>query len=185
MKRLAVFASGQGSNFEAIVSACESGRLAAEVVLLVCDHPEAKVVERAKAHGVPFFAFFPKEYRTKTEYEQEILARLQQVGADLLCLAGYMRLLSEVLLTPYCGRIINVHPSLLPAFKGAHAIEQAMAYGVKVYGVTIHYVDASLDGGRIIAQQAIPYGGNDLVELTTRLHAIEHELYIQTIHQLI
>lgn len=185
MKRLAVFASGQGSNFEAIVSACESGRLEAEVVLLVCDHPEAEVVARARAHNVPFFAFFPKEYRSKSDYEQEILARLQQAAPDLLCLAGYMRLLSEVLLTPYCGRIINIHPSLLPAFKGAHAIEQAMSYGVKVYGVTIHYVDASMDGGRIIAQQAIPYDGSDLAELTDRLHTIEHELYIQTIHKLL
>lgn len=185
MKRLAVFASGRGSNFEAIVSACESGRLDAEVVLLVCDHPEAEVVSRARAHKVPFFAFFPKDYRTKSDYEHEILTHLQSSGVELICLAGYMRLLTEVLLTPYQDRIINIHPSLLPAFKGAHAIEQALSYGVKVYGVTIHYVDASLDGGRIIAQQAISYDGHNLDELTDRLHAIEHELYIQTIKQLI
>lgn len=185
MKRLAVFASGRGSNFEAIVSACESGRLCAEVVLLVCDRPAAEVVARAEAHHVPCFAFNPKDYADKVGYEREIVARLQQSGVELICLAGYMRLLSEVLLTPYEGRIINIHPSLLPAFKGAHAIEQALAYGVKVYGVTIHYVDASLDGGRIIAQQAIPYEGSDIVELEARLHAIEHELYIKTINKLI
>ena len=90
-----------------------------------------------------------------------------------------------MLLNAYEGRIINIHPSLLPAFKGAHAIEQALAYGVKVYGITVHYVDASMDGGRIIAQQAIPYEGSDITELETRLHAIEHELYIQTINKLI
>lgn len=185
MKRLAVFASGRGTNFEAIVSACESGRLCAEVVLLVCDRPAAEVVARAEAHRVPCFAFNPKDYADKAGYEREIVARLQQSGVELICLAGYMRLLSEVLLTPYEGRIINIHPSLLPAFKGAHAIEQALAYGVKVYGVTIHYVDASLDGGRIIAQQAIPYEGSDIAELEARLHDIEHELYIKTINKLI
>lgn len=185
MKRLAVFASGRGSNFEAIVSACESGRLSAEVVLLVCDRPDAEVVARAEAHRVPCFAFRPKDYAAKADYECEIVSRLQQSGVELICLAGYMRLLSEVLLTPYEGRIINIHPSLLPAFKGAHAIGQALAYGVKVYGVTIHYVDASMDGGRIIAQQAIPYEGSDIAELETRLHTIEHELYIQTINKLI
>ena len=185
MKRLAVFASGRGSNFEAIVSACESGRLCAEVVLLVCDRPDAEVVARAEAHHVPCFAFSPKDYAAKADYEREIVSRLQQSGVELICLAGYMRLLSEVMLNAYEGRIINIHPSLLPAFKGAHAIEQAMAYGVKVYGITIHYVDASMDGGRIIAQQAIPYEGSDITELETRLHTIEHELYIQTINKLI
>ncbi len=185
MKRLAVFASGRGTNFEAIVSACESGRLSAEVVLLVCDRPDAEVVARAEVHHVPCFAFCPKDYAAKADYEREIVSRLQQSGVELICLAGYMRLLSEVLLNAYEGRIINIHPSLLPAFKGAHAIEQALAYGVKVYGVTVHYVDASMDGGRIIAQQAIPYEGSDITELETRLHAIEHELYIQTINKLI
>ena len=161
MKRLAVFASGRGTNFEAIVSACESGRLSAEVVLLVCDRPDAEVVARAEVHHVPCFAFCPKDYAAKADYEREIVSRLQQSGVELICLAGYMRLLSEVLLNAYEGRIINIHPSLLPAFKGAHAIEQALAYGVKVYGVTVHYVDASMDGGRIIAQQAIPYEGRE------------------------
>lgn len=185
MKRLAVFASGRGSNFEAIVSACESGRINAEVVLLVCDRPQAEVVKRAEAHRVPCFAFNPKDYADKAAYEREITARLQESGVELICLAGYMRLLSEAFVRRYEGRIINIHPSLLPAFKGAHAIEQAFEYGVKIYGVTIHYVDATMDGGRIIAQQAIPYEGRDIAELETRLHAIEHELYIKTINKLI
>lgn len=184
-KRLAVFASGRGSNFEAIVSACESGRIAAQVVLLVCDHPSAEVVARAKAHHIDCFAFSPKDYASKADYEQAISLLLEQSGVELICLAGYMRLLSEAFVNRYLGRIINIHPSLLPAFKGAHAIEQAFEYGVKIYGVTIHYVDATMDGGKIISQQAVPYEGQDIAELEAMLHALEHELYINTINKLI
>ena len=184
-KRLAVFASGRGSNFEAIVSACESGRIAAQVVLLVCDHPLAEVVARAKAHHIDCFAFSPKDYASKADYEQAISLLLEQSGVELICLAGYMRLLSEAFVNRYPGRIINIHPSLLPAFKGAHAIEQAFEYGVKIYGVTIHYVDATMDGGKIISQQAVPYEGQDIAELEAMLHALEHELYINTINKLI
>lgn len=185
MHRLAVFASGSGTNFEAIVTACEQGVLDAEVVLLVCDKPEAQVVERAARHGIETFAFVPKEYASKADYEREIVARLDAVGAELICLAGYMRIVGDVLLGAYGGRIINVHPSLLPAFRGAHAIEQALEYGVKVFGVTIHYVDAELDGGRIIAQRAFPYEGDDLAELEALIHAAEYPLYVETIKKLI
>lgn len=184
-KRLAVFASGRGSNFEAIVSACESGRIAAQVVLLVCDYPSAEVVARAKAHHIRCFAFSPKDYASKADYEQAISLLLEQSGVELICLAGYMRLLSEAFVNRYPGRIINIHPSLLPAFKGAHAIEQAFEYGVKIYGVTIHFVDATMDGGKIISQQAVPYEGQDIAELEAMLHALEHELYINTINKLI
>ena len=165
MKRIAVFASGEGSNFEAIAAACERGAIAAEVALVVCDRP--------------------KEYASKADYEREIVARLDAAGVDLVCLAGYMRILSEVLLGAYGGRIVNIHPSLLPAFKGAHAIEEAVAYGVKVYGVTIHWVDATLDGGRIIAQRAFAYDGDDVHEVERRVHEVEHELYVETIDKLV
>jgi len=139
MRRLAVFASGSGTNFEAIVTACERGVLDAEVVLMVCDKPGAKVVERAAAHEVGAFVFAPKQYASKADYEREIVARLDAAGVELVCLAGYMRIVGDVLLGAYGGRIINIHPSLLPAFRGAHAIEQALEYGVKVFGVTIHF----------------------------------------------
>ena len=185
MRRLAVFASGSGTNFEAIVTACERGVLDAEVVLMVCDKPGAKVVERAAAHEVGAFVFAPKQYASKADYECEIVARLDAAGVDLVCLAGYMRILSEVLLGAYGGRIVNIHPSLLPAFKGAHAIEEAVAYGVKVYGVTIHWVDATLDGGRIIAQRAFAYDGDDVHEVERRVHEVEHELYVETIDKLV
>ena len=181
MRRLAVFASGSGTNFEAIVTACERGVLDAEVVLMVCDKPGAKVVERAAAHGVGAFVFAPKQYASKADYEREIVARLDAAGVELVCLAGYMRIVGDVLLGAYGGRI----PSLLPAFRGAHAIEQALEYGVKVFGVTIHYVDAELDGGRIIAQRAFPYEGDDIGELEAMIHAVEYPLYIETIKKLI
>ncbi|WP_418426036.1 phosphoribosylglycinamide formyltransferase [Alistipes sp.] len=185
MRRLAVFASGSGTNFEAIVRACEQGELAAEVVLMVCDKPGAKVVERAAQHGVEAFVFAPKQYASKADYEREIVRRLDAAGVELVCLAGYMRIIGDELLGAYGGRIINIHPSLLPAFRGAHAIEQALEYGVKVFGVTIHYVDSELDGGRIIAQRAFPYEGSDIEELEPMIHAVEYPLYVDTIKKLI
>ena len=185
MRRLAVFASGSGTNFEAIVTACERGVLDAEVVLMVCDKPGAKVVERAAAHEVGAFVFAPKQYASKADYEREIVRRLRAERVELICLAGYMRILSDVVLEAYRDRIVNIHPSLLPAFKGAHAIADAFAYGVKVFGVTIHYVDAELDGGRIIAQRAFEYLGSDPEELEARVHAVEHPLYVETVAKLV
>ncbi len=185
MHRIAVFASGEGTNFEAIAGACEQGVLDARAVLLVCDKPGARAVERAAAHGVECFAFSPREYASKADYEREIVARLDAAGVELVCLAGYMRIVGETLLEAYRGRIINVHPSLLPAFRGAHAIEQALEYGVKVFGVTIHRVDATLDGGPIIAQRAFEYYGNDSAELEALVHETEYPLYIETIGKLL
>ena len=183
--KIAVFASGYGSNFEAIANAALAGEIPAEVVLLVCDKPEARAVEVAQTKGVPTFVFSAKDYASKAEYEREIVERCREAGVELICLAGYMKIVGEELLTAYEGRIINIHPSLLPSFKGARAIEQAMEYGVKIYGATIHYVDASLDGGRIIAQRAVEYDGDSIEEVKTKIHAIEHELYIQTIKKLL
>ncbi len=185
MRRLAVFASGNGTNFEAIVAACEQKVLDAEVVLMVCDKPNAYVVERAKAHGTPSFIFSPKSYASKADFEREIVRKLDEAEVELVCLAGYMRIIGDTLLEAYSGKIINVHPSLLPAFKGAHAIKDAFEYGVKVFGVTIHYVDATLDGGKIINQRAFEYHGNDVEELESMVHATEYPLYIDTIQKLI
>ena len=131
------------------------------------------------------FAFQPKDYPTKVDMESAIADLLDENDIDLVCLAGYMRIIADTLLSRYGGRIINIHPSLLPAFPGARAVEQAMDYGVKVYGVTVHYVDRTVDGGRIIAQQAFPYEGHDLDELLGLVHAVEHELYPATIARLL
>ena len=167
MKTIAVFASGNGSNFEALAAACADGRIAARIALMVCDKPGAFVNERAARYGIPTFTFNPKEYPSKADYEREIVRRLRAERVELICLAGYM------------------HPSLLPAFKGAHAIADAFAYGVKVFGVTIHYVNGELDGGRIIAQRALEYLGSDPEELEARVHAVEHPLYVETVAKLV
>lgn len=185
MKRIAIFASGEGSNFQVLADACRRGDIPAEAALMVCDRPSARVNERADRMGIERFTFSPRDYASKAEYEREIVRRLDEKGIDLVCLAGYMRILSDELLGAYGGRIVNVHPSLLPAFKGAHAIEQALEYGVKIFGVTIHWVDASLDGGRIIAQRAFPYEGSDLEELERLVHAAEHPLYVETVKRLL
>ena len=183
--RLAVFASGTGSNFEAIADACADGRLDAEVVLMVCDKPAAAVVGKAASRGIDSFVFKPKDYACKADYEREILALLDSKGVELVCLAGYMRIVSDVLLDAYAGRIINIHPSLLPSFRGAHAVEQAVAFGVKVYGITIHYVTSELDGGRIIAQRAFEYEGSDPEEVHRIGQKIEHALYVETIEKVL
>lgn len=185
MRRLAVFASGSGSNFEAIAEGCRSGAIDAQVVLCVCDKAGAYVLQRAANYGVETLVFNPKDFASKGEFEGMIADRMDALGVDLVCLAGYMRIVGEELLSRYGGRIVNIHPALLPAFPGAHGIRDAFEYGVKVYGVTIHYVDATLDGGRIISQVAVPYEGNDIEELEAMIHRAEHKLYVETINKLI
>lgn len=185
MKRLAVFASGTGTNFTAIAKACAEGVLDARVVLMVCDRPGAAVIDRALEMGVETFVFSPRDYASKADFEAQIVRLLDERKVDLVCLAGYMRIVGETLLGAYEGKIINIHPSLLPSFKGAHAVEDAVAYGVKVYGITIHWVNADLDGGRIIAQRAFPYEGSDPAEVHRIGQKIEHELYVETIKKLL
>ena len=185
MKNLAVFASGTGTNFVAIAKACASGVINARVALLVCDKPGAPVLDRARELGVETFAFSAKDYASKADYEAEIVKRLDDKKVDLVCLAGYMRIVGETLLNAYEGKIINIHPSLLPAFRGANAVEQAVTYGVKVYGITIHWVNSDLDGGKIIAQRAFPYEGSDPAEVHAIGQKIEHELYVETINKIL
>ena len=182
---IAVFASGEGTNFEAIDSACNQGTVPAEVALLVCDHPEAPVVGKARDRGVRVFAFSPKDYPSKAAFEEEIVKELDSLKVELVCLAGYMRIVGETLLSAYEGKIINIHPSLLPAFKGARAVERAVEYGVKVYGISIHYVSSDLDGGKIIAQRAFPYEGTDPEEVHALGRPIEHELYVEVIGKIL
>ncbi|MFC0213390.1 phosphoribosylglycinamide formyltransferase [Paenibacillus chartarius] len=180
--RIAVFASGSGSNFQAIVDAVQDGRLDATVGLLVCDRPQAKVALRAQAAGVDVLAFRPKEYDSREAYERMIRAELEARSIDLIVLAGYMRIITAELVEPYAGRMINVHPSLLPAFPGYDAIGQALAHGAKVTGVTVHFVDGGMDTGPIIAQRALPIREDDTAEtLAARIHSIEHELYPEVI----
>ena len=183
-RKIAIFASGSGSNFEAIAKACAKGRINAEIALCVCDKPGAYVTERAKGMNIPVLELRPKSFSSKEAYETEVLKNLDKFGIEFICLAGYMRIIGDVLLKAYPEKIINIHPSLLPSFPGVDAIGQALSYGVKVFGVTIHYVDETLDGGRIIAQAAIPYEGDDREELEAMVHAREHALYVSTLQSL-
>lgn len=186
MKKLAVFASGNGSNFQAILDEVKSGALEAEISVVVCDKPKAGVIARAEAANIPVFCFIPKEYETKAQFEQEILDVLQKHQIDFVILAGYMRLIGETLLTSYESRIINIHPSLLPSFPGKDAIGQAYEAGVKVTGVTVHYVDAGMDTGPIIAQKAVEISKEDTAEsIAEKIHAVEHVLYPKVIQELV
>lgn len=185
MKRFAIFASGSGSNAEAIWEAIERGELSGQCMLLVTDKPEAKVLERAERHHIQTFSFEPKAYASKSEFEWELLVLLEALHVDYIVLAGYMRLIGDVLLTAYPGRIINIHPSLLPAFPGKDAIGQAIAADVSTSGVTVHYVDAGMDTGPIIAQQEVDIVGCDRFEATRRIQAIEHELYPRVLNQVL
>lgn len=184
MKRIAIFASGSGTNFQALAEACQRGEIAAEVVVMISDRPSAKVNERADRLGIPRWSHSIKEFEDKAAWERAVMAVLEEKQVDLVCLAGYMRILGDEIIRAYENRMINIHPSLLPAFKGAHAIEDAFRYGVKVYGVTVHYVNAELDGGKIIAQRSFPYEGNDIEELEAMIHSTEYPLYIDTVRKL-
>lgn len=185
-KNIAVFASGSGTNFEAIVTACCNGTIAgADVALLVCDHHDAFAVERAKRLGVKYFIFDRKAYDSKQEYETAVLEALKPYHIDLICLAGYMRIVGQTLLEAYPKRILNIHPALLPSFKGATAIIDAFEYGVKVFGVTVHLIDNTVDGGVIISQRAFEYEGDSLEEVEHRIHGIEHVLYPEAINRVL
>jgi len=186
MKKIAVFASGFGSNFEAIIESVNGGELNAEVALLVSDKPDCFAVERANNHQIETFTFNPKEYSSKEEYETEIAAILIEKKVDLIVLAGYMKLVGKVLLDKFAGKIINIHPALLPAFPGAHAIEDAYRYGVKVFGVTVHFVDDGVDTGKIIAQDCFKIEGHETMEeVETKIHHIEHRFYPDVIQKLL
>ncbi|MEK4324726.1 phosphoribosylglycinamide formyltransferase [Paenibacillus sp. FSL R7-0297] len=181
--RIAVFASGQGSNFAALVQAQQEGKLGGgSIELLVSDKPEAPVAQRAEEAEIPTLLLRPKDFAGRELYEAAIVAELQRRDIGLIVLAGYMRLISPVLLEPYAGRIINIHPSLLPAFAGKDAIGQALDYGVKLTGVTVHFVDGGMDTGPVIAQRSVEVKPGDTADsLAERIHQVEYGLYPEVV----
>lgn len=182
--KVAVFASGNGSNFQALADGARDGRIDAEIRLLVCDKPSAPVIKRAEAAGIETYVFRPREYPSREAYEREILIELKRRGVELVVLAGYMRIVTPVLVDACYGRMINVHPSLLPAFPGLNGIGQALEYGVKVTGVTVHFVDGGLDSGPIIAQEALAVEPGDTEDtLAARIHPVEHKLLLRVVQQ--
>ncbi|MFB1050587.1 phosphoribosylglycinamide formyltransferase [Paraliobacillus sp. JSM ZJ581] len=183
---IAVFASGTGSNYQAIFEAIENKTLICDLALLVTDQPSAKVIKKAEGNNTPYAACNLNDYTSKNTFESAILEQLRIHKVDWIILAGYMRLIGPTLLQAYEGKIINIHPSLLPAFPGLDAIGQAFQAGVKVTGVTIHYVDEGMDTGKIIAQEAVKISENiNEQQLQEKIQLIEHELYPKTIQQVI
>jgi phosphoribosylglycinamide formyltransferase 1 len=180
---IAVFASGRGSNFSAIIKAAKKGKIKGVVALLVCDNPEAGVIKRAKRSGVKAALFLRKDFTSKADFENKIIQTLKDNDIKLIVLAGFMRLLSPEFVKIYSRRIINIHPSLLPAFKGEQAIKDAFDYGVKATGVTVHFVDELMDHGPIILQAAVKIEGTDtLGSLEAKIHKLEHKLYPRAIN---
>ena len=178
--RIGVLGSGKGSNFVAIADACRAGEVPAEVALVLSDVAEAGILERARERGLEARFMPPGKFRTKLddEAEQAYVAALREAQVDLVVLAGFMRVVKAGLLGAFAGRIINIHPSLLPAFPGLEAWKQALAHGAKLTGCTVHFVDAGVDAGPIIAQQAVPVLNDDTPEtLHQRIQGAEHALY--------
>ena len=185
--RLGVLGSGKGSNFVAVAEACERGEIPAEVAVVLSDVADAGILARAKEQGIaaPFIA--PGKFRTKLDEEAEAayIAALREARIDLVVLAGFMRILKGEFLHAFAGRVINIHPSLLPSFPGLEAWRQALDYGVKVTGCTVHFVDQGVDSGPIIAQQTVPVLDNDTAEtLHARIQEAEHQLYPAAIRAL-
>ncbi len=184
--RLAVMASGRGSNFAALQAAILNEALPAKIVRVIVDQKEAAVIEKAKAAGIPVTLVDYHAFASRTQAESIILDRLASDHIDGILLAGYMRILSAHFVATYPNRIINIHPALLPSFPGRHGIEDAFHYGVKVTGVTIHYVTAGVDSGQIIAQVPVKIeDGMSLAALAVSIHEVEHVVYPQTLKHLL
>jgi len=179
---IAVFCSGNGSNFQAIADSVKGGEIPAKVALMVCDNPKAFALERAKKLGIKSLLIERKNFKTEDEFEAGVIRNLEKESIELICLAGFMRLVSASFVQRYRNKILNIHPALLPAFKGTRSIKDALDYGVKVSGVTVHFVDEKTDHGPIILQKALEIKEDDTEEsLGLRIHEIEHELYPQAI----
>ena len=184
--KIGILISGRGSNMKAIIEAVESGRIPdSEVTVVISDKKSAQGLERAKARGIKTIVIARKG-RTREEHDAEIIGELKKRNVDLICLAGYMRLLSCDFVRTFPNKIVNIHPSLLPAFPGLDAQRQAIEYGVKISGCTVHFVDDELDHGAIILQRAVDVKDDDTAEtLSDRILEYEHELYVEAIAQIV
>jgi phosphoribosylglycinamide formyltransferase-1 len=180
--RIGILISGRGSNMIALTDAVQAGRLPdAEVVVVVSDQPTAAGLNHAAARGIETLVI-ERRGRRRAEHDREIVAALRARKVDVICLAGYMRVLSSEFIDAFRGRILNIHPSLLPSFPGLNAQQQALAHGVKWTGCTVHFVDETLDGGPIIAQRPVPVHDEDTVEsLSARILEQEHQLYAEAV----
>jgi phosphoribosylglycinamide formyltransferase-1 len=179
---IAVLLSGEGSNFGAIAAAANAGSLPVDIRLALSDRPAARGLERARALGIRAEALAPGDFRDRTAHDLAMQGRIDAVGARLVVLAGYMRIFDPGFIGHYAGRLLNIHPSLLPAYRGLHTHRRALADGAKWHGCTVHFVTDELDGGPLIAQARVPVrAGDDELRLASRVHTREHELYPQVI----
>jgi phosphoribosylglycinamide formyltransferase 1 len=181
-RRVAIFVSGSGTNMEHIAKKVLAGELNCEITLIVCDQPKAKALQRAKNLNLQTFVVERKEFKSKAEFDARITQALNANGVEVILLAGFMRILGSEFVRAWKGNILNVHPSLLPKFPGAHSIKDAFDAREKETGVTIHFVDEGVDSGPIILQRKVPIQPNDTLEtLEARIHAAEYELYPEAI----
>lgn len=179
---IAILASGNGSNAQAIFDAIARGTLTARVAVLICNRPGARVLDRARAAGVPVLEMNHKDWPDREQFDAAMVQALREHSVDIVVLAGYMRLLSPVFLQAFPGRIINLHPALLPAFPGVDGVADARAWGVRITGCTVHFVDEAMDHGEIILQAALPVLPEDTeTTLRQRIQAVEHRIFPQAV----
>ena len=184
--KLAVLVSGRGSNLQAIIDSVEKSSLAAEISLVLSNVKDAYALERGKKHGLEVVFLDPKVYPNKAAYEEKMIGLLQSKSVDLICLAGFMRILGKNFIEAFSGKIINIHPSLLPAFPGLNVQKKALEHGVKFSGCTVHFVNEEIDGGPIIKQAVVPIHDKDNIEsLSKRILEQEHIIYPEAIQLII
>ena len=180
--RIGVLASGRGSNFQSIIDAIGDKTLRAEIAVLITDNPAAFAIERAEKHGIEYLVIKPGDYGSKEDFYIKIASELKDRRVGLVVLGGFMRIVGKPLIDAFPGRIMNIHPALLPAFRGLHGQKQALEYGVKISGCTVHFVDEGMDTGPIIIQAAVPVYHDDTEEiLSERILKLEHKIYPEAI----
>jgi phosphoribosylglycinamide formyltransferase-1 len=180
--QIGVLASGRGSNFEVLARAVEAGSMPATVAVLVTDRPGARALDIARAYRIEAVCIDPRDHPGREAHDTQVVAALDERKVGLVCLAGYMRILGGSFVKHFAGRLLNIHPSLLPSFPGLHAQRQALQYGVKVSGATVHFVDEGVDSGPIVLQAAVAVGEDDTEEtLAARILAEEHRIYPEAV----
>ena len=183
--RIAILASGSGTNAQAMIDKAAEGLLDVNIALIICNRPGAGVIARAEKAHVPCLVLDHTSFPDRESYDLRLVEELHRAGAELAVLAGYMRLLSGAFLKAYRGRVVNLHPALLPSFPGVHGGDDALAYGVKISGCTVHFVEEQVDSGPVIIQAAVPVNAGESEDaLMNRIHAMEHRIYPQAVQWL-
>ncbi|MFQ5509734.1 MAG: phosphoribosylglycinamide formyltransferase [Leptospirillia bacterium] len=180
--KIGILASGRGSNMERLVTACQAGEIPAEVVVVISDRSSAGALETARGKGIEAVYLDPGAHGSREAYDRALVAALKEHGVELVCLAGYMKLVSREFIDPFAGRVLNIHPSLLPSFPGLNAQKQALDYGVKVAGCTVHMVELEMDSGPIVMQATVPVEDDDTDDtLSARILVEEHRIYVAAV----